>query len=89
MKRALPNIEQQALHALDNGICQYPGKIEPRALNYIQQMPCTLTPEQILEAAPKKSRSVPLDPNVIAYFGDLILNMNAGIRRIATGKCQS
>ena len=78
MKNVLMNIEKQVLHASD--------KIEviPYTLDAIQ-MPCTLTPEQILEGAPKKSRSVPLDPNVIAYFGDLILNMNAGVRRIAIG----
>jgi hypothetical protein len=45
-------------------------------------MPCQLTPEQILELAPK-SRSVLIAPNVIAYFGDLLINLDAAARRIA------
>jgi hypothetical protein len=46
-------------------------------------MPCALTPEQILEVAPKGSRSVLLAPNVIAYFGDLLIDLNAAIRRLS------
>lgn len=46
-------------------------------------MPCTLTPEQILELTPKeKSRSVLIAPNVIAYFGDLLINLDAAARRL-------
>jgi hypothetical protein len=46
-------------------------------------MPCTLTPEQILELAPKTSRSVLVAPNVIAYFGDLLIHLSAAARRLA------
>lgn len=46
-------------------------------------MPCTLTPEQIAELAPKKPRSVLVAPNVIAYFGDLLISLEAAARRLA------
>jgi hypothetical protein len=45
-------------------------------------MPCTLTPDQILELAPKSSYSVLVDPNVIAYFGDLLIYLSAAARRL-------
>ena len=46
-------------------------------------MPCTLTPEEILELAPKDSRSFLVDPNVIAYFGDLLIHLVAAARRLS------
>ena len=38
------------------------------------------TAEQILELAPKKSRLILLDANVIAYFGDLLIAMENALR---------
>ena len=48
-------------------------KIESSASYGLGMLP---TPEQILELAPKKSHSIHLDANVIAYFGDLIINLS-------------
>jgi hypothetical protein len=31
------------------------------------------TPEQILDAAPKKAKEVRIEANVVAYFGDLLM----------------
>ena len=31
------------------------------------------TPEQILEQAPKKTKEVRIEANVVAYFGDLLM----------------
>lgn len=47
-------------------------------------MPCELTPEQILELTPKGSRSVLIAPNVVAYFGDLLINLEAAARRLVS-----
>jgi hypothetical protein len=42
-------------------------------------MPPPITPEAILEAAPKKTRVLRVDANVVAYFGDLLSAMRKGI----------
>ena len=31
------------------------------------------TPEQILDAAPKQTKEVRIEANVVAYFGDLLM----------------
>jgi hypothetical protein len=51
-------------------------KIESSTAHGLRMLP---TPEQILELAPKKSHSIHLDANVIAYFGDLIINLSRGL----------
>ena len=40
----------------------------------------TLTPEDILENAPKGPRIIKVEENVIAYFGDLFQAMKQGIK---------
>ena len=44
-------------------------------------MPPPITPEAILDAAPKKTRVLRLDANVIAYFGDLFHAWKVGMKR--------
>jgi hypothetical protein len=40
-------------------------------------MPCPLTPDQILELAPKKSRPLLVEANTIAYFGNLFVSLKS------------
>jgi len=39
------------------------------------------TPQQILDAAPKKTKEVNVDANVVAYFGDLLMAWKAAVSR--------
>jgi len=41
----------------------------------------TMTPDDILENAPKGPRIIEVDANVIAYFGDLFQAMKQGIKQ--------
>lgn len=43
------------------------------------------TPEQILEAAPKDTRVIRVEANVIAYFGDFFQAWKQGISKGLTG----
>ena len=40
----------------------------------------TMTPDDILERAPKGPRIIKVEANVIAYFGDLFQAMKQGIK---------
>lgn len=44
------------------------------------------TPEQILENAPKRTREVKVEANVVAYFGDLFIAWKEAITAIAKSK---
>ena len=39
------------------------------------------SPDQILDAAPKKTKEVNVDANVVAYFGDLLMAWKAAVSR--------
>ena len=45
----------------------------------MSRMPSPVTPETILETAPKKTRVLRVDANVVAYFGDLLSAMRKGL----------
>jgi hypothetical protein len=45
----------------------------------MSRMPPPVTPEEILETAPKKTRVLCVDANVVAYFGDLLSAMRKGL----------
>jgi hypothetical protein len=42
--------------------------------------PYTMTPDDILENAPKGPRIIKIEANVVAYFGDLFQAMKQGIK---------
>ena len=42
------------------------------------------TPEQILDGAPKKTKEVRIEANVLAYFGDLLMAWKAAV--VAAGR---
>ena len=44
-------------------------------------MPPPVTPEHILENAPRASRVLKIDVNVIAYFGDLFHAIQEGLKQ--------
>ena len=44
------------------------------------------TPEQILENAPKRTREVKVEANVVAYFGDLFIAWKQALTAIAKSK---
>lgn len=41
------------------------------------------SPDQILDQAPKKTKEVRVEANVVAYFGDLLLAWKAAIAAIS------
>jgi len=41
--------------------------------------PPPITPETILETAPKKTRKIQVDANVVAYFGDMLHALRKGV----------
>jgi hypothetical protein len=42
--------------------------------------PPNISPDTILETAPKTNRILKVDANVIAYFGDFFLSVERGLR---------
>jgi len=44
-------------------------------------MPSSMTPDSILDNAPKDVRIISVEANVIAYFGDFFQAWKAGIKR--------
>jgi len=44
------------------------------------------SPDQILDAAPKKTREVRVEANVVAYFGDLLMAWKRSVTAAATKK---
>lgn len=44
------------------------------------------SPEQILDAAPKKAREVRIEANVVAYFGDLLMAWKRAVTATAAAK---
>lgn len=44
-------------------------------------MPSNISPEQIMDTAPKKNRVIAVEANVIAYFGDFFHDWKEGIKR--------
>jgi hypothetical protein len=44
-------------------------------------MPSSMTPDNILDNAPKDVRIISVEANVIAYFGDFFQAWKAGIKR--------
>jgi hypothetical protein len=49
------------------------------ALGLAQQPPPAVSPDQILDHAPRKARVIRLDANVVAYFGDMLLGLRSAI----------
>ena len=43
--------------------------------------PPSISPEQILEHAPREAQVLRLDANVIAYFGDLLNAFRQGVKQ--------
>ena len=41
------------------------------------------SPDQILDAAPKKAKEVRIEANVVAYFGDLLMAWKAAVAAAA------
>jgi hypothetical protein len=41
--------------------------------------PPAVSPDQILDHAPRKARVIRLDANVVAYFGDMLLGLRSAI----------
>jgi hypothetical protein len=53
-------------------------------------MPSGVTPEQIADNAPKQTRIIAVEANVIAYFGDFFHAWKKGIRQgIIAGPAKS
>jgi hypothetical protein len=49
----------------------------PQALP--QAQPPAVSPDQILDYAPRKARVIRLEANVVAYFGDMLLGLRSAI----------
>lgn len=47
------------------------------------------SPDQILEAAPKKAREVRVEANVIAYFGDLLMAWKRAVAATAKARAKN
>jgi hypothetical protein len=47
------------------------------------------SPDQILEAAPKKAREVQVEANVVAYFGDLLMAWKRAVAVAAAPKSKN
>lgn len=45
--------------------------------------PPAISPDQILDGAPRKARVVHVDANVVAYFGDLFHAFRVGLKGAA------
>ena len=56
---------------------------QPQALPQAQPQPFlqppAVSPDQILDHAPRKARVIRLDANVVAYFGDMLLGLRSAI----------
>lgn len=46
-------------------------------------MPCPLTPDQILELAPRQPRPLLVEANTIAYFGNLFASLKSATSNAA------
>lgn len=55
----------------------------------VEPKPPAVTPETILDMAPKQSRPLRVDANVIGYFGDMIASMRNRLRPFPRGVAQA
>jgi len=59
-------------------------KLAAEPAKYKTTMPSPLTPDQILELAPKQSRPLLVEANTIAYFDQLFKNLRTAISTAST-----
>jgi hypothetical protein len=63
---------------------QSPASAQPQGAQ--ERLPPAISPDQILDYAPRKARVVRVDANTIAYFGDLFHAMRQSLLTSTPGR---
>lgn len=76
---SIPTAQQPAPVPAVVGTEQPQGPLPPRETLPLSQPPA-ISPDQILDYAPRKARIVRVDANVVAYFGDMLHSLSSRLK---------